>query len=103
MVYGAEAILPTDQQYGSPRVRAYQPSMAEEARKDAINLLKESRDTGVVRLAGYQQSLQHYHTRRVYPRAFQVGDLVLRQIQTKKGKHKLSPTWEGPYLIAELL
>jgi hypothetical protein len=31
MVYGAEAILLTDLQYGSPRVWAYQPDMAEEA------------------------------------------------------------------------
>jgi hypothetical protein len=37
------------------------------------------------------------------PQAFRVGDLVLRRVWTKKGKHKLSPSREGPYLIAEVL
>jgi hypothetical protein len=41
MVYGAEAVLPTDLQYGSPRVQAYQPDAVEEAQRDAIDLLKE--------------------------------------------------------------
>ena len=36
-------------------------------------------------------------------RAFNVGDLVLRLVQSNKDCHKLSPPWEGPYVIAELL
>jgi hypothetical protein len=96
MVYGVKVVLPTDLQYGSCRVRSYQPDMTEEDRRDAINLLEESRDTAVIRSTGCQQTLRWYHARRVYPHTFQVGDLFLRWIQTKKGKHKLSPPWEGP-------
>jgi hypothetical protein len=44
-------VLPTDLQYESPRVRAYQLDIAKEARKDAIDLLEESRDTAVIRSA----------------------------------------------------
>jgi hypothetical protein len=51
MVYGAEVVLCTDLQYGSPMVQAYHPYTIEEARKDAINLLKESRDTTIIRSA----------------------------------------------------
>jgi hypothetical protein len=40
MVYGSEAILPTELQYGSPRVQAYQPIEAEQAWQDAIDLLE---------------------------------------------------------------
>jgi hypothetical protein len=54
MLYGVETILPTDLQYGPPRVYAYQPDMAEEAQKDAIDLLEESRDTAIIRSVGYQ-------------------------------------------------
>jgi hypothetical protein len=54
MVYGAEAVLPTDLQYGSPRIQAYLPNRAEEARQDAVDLLKESRDTAVIRSTRYQ-------------------------------------------------
>jgi hypothetical protein len=57
MVYGAQVVLPTDLQYGSPRVRASQPDATKEDRRDAIDLLEESRDTAIIRLAGYQQPL----------------------------------------------
>jgi hypothetical protein len=40
MVYGAEVVLPTDLQYGSPRVRAYQPDATEQAQKNAKTFLK---------------------------------------------------------------
>ena len=32
-----------------------------------------------------------------------VGDLVLRLAQSNKGRHKLTPPWEGPYIIAQVL
>ena len=35
--------------------------------------------------------------------AFNVGDLVLRLVQSNKDRHKLSLPWEGPYVIAEVL
>ena len=44
-----------------------------------------------------------YHSRRVRDRAFNVGNLVLRLVQSNKDRHKLSPPWEGPYVIAEVL
>jgi hypothetical protein len=77
MVYGAEVVLPTDLQYGSPRVRAYQPDTVKEAQKDAIDLLEESGATIIIRSAGYQQALRRYHACMIHPRVFQVGDLVL--------------------------
>jgi hypothetical protein len=57
MVYGAKALLPTNLQYRSTRVWTYQPDVAEEARKDSIDLLKESRDTIIIGSSGYQQAL----------------------------------------------
>ena len=35
--------------------------------------------------------------------AFNVGDLVLRLVQSNKNRHKLSPPWEGPYVVVEVL
>jgi hypothetical protein len=54
MVYRVKVVLPTNLQYRSPSVRAYQPGMAKEARKDVIYLLEESRDTVVIRSAKYK-------------------------------------------------
>ena len=39
----------------------------------------------------------------MWDRAFNIGDLVLRLVQSNKNRHKLSPPWEGPYVIAEVL
>jgi hypothetical protein len=41
--------------------------------------------------------------RRVWGHAFNIGDLVLCLVQSNKGHHKLSPPWEGPYILAEVL
>ena len=56
-----------------------------------MDQLDEARDIALLRLAKYQQALRRYHSRRVRDRAFNVGDLVLRLVQSNKDRHKLSP------------
>jgi hypothetical protein len=53
--------------------------------------------------ARYHQSLRCYHARGVRPRDLQVGDLVLRLRQDARGRHKLTPPWKGPFIIAKIL
>ena len=54
MVYGFEAILPTDLDYGAPRIRAYDEQGAEASYQDAMNQLDEARDIALLRSAKYQ-------------------------------------------------
>jgi hypothetical protein len=68
-----------------------------------IDQLDEVRDVVLLRSAKYQQPLQRYHERNMRPREFHVGDLVLRRVQGSKDRHKLSPPWEGPFIIHEVL
>jgi ribonuclease HI len=56
----------------------------------------------VIQSARYQQTLRRYHDKAVRRRSFAVGDLVLRRILTGEGRHKLSPLWEGPFIVAEV-
>jgi hypothetical protein len=63
----------------------------------------QARDVALLHSARYQQSLRRYHARGVRPRGFQVGDLVLRLRQDARGCHKLTPPWEGPFIIAKIL
>jgi hypothetical protein len=77
LVYGVEAILPTDLEYGSPRTKAYDDQSNQTSREDSLDQLEEARDVALLHSAWYQQSLRRYHARRVRPRGFQVGDLVL--------------------------
>ena len=54
MVYGAEAVLPSDIRHDSPRVAAYVEPDNEQARQDALDLLDEERDLAAARSAIYQ-------------------------------------------------
>ena len=103
MVYGAEAVLPSDIRHDSPRVANYVEADNEQARQEALDLLDEKRDMALARSAVYQQDLRRYHSRRVRTRAFQEGDLVLRLIQDQTDIHKLSPPWEGPFVVSKNL
>jgi hypothetical protein len=78
LVYGAEAILPTDLEYGSSRTRAYDDRSNRTNREDSLDQLEEARDMALLHSAWYQQSLRSYHARGVRSRDPQVGDLVLR-------------------------
>ena len=93
MVYGAEAVMPSDIIHDSPRVAAYVEADNEAARQDSVDTLEEVRDLAASRSAVYQQDLQRYHARRIRTRTFQEGDLVLRLKQDHKGMHKLSSPW----------
>jgi len=44
MVYGSEAVLPTDLEYGSPRVQAYDENSGKMFQEDALDQLDEARD-----------------------------------------------------------
>jgi hypothetical protein len=103
LVNGAEAILPTDLEYGSPRTRAYDDRRNQTNREDSLDQLEEARDMALLHSTRYQQSLRRYHARGVWSRDLQVGDLVLRLRQDARGRHKLTPPWEGPFVIAKIL
>ena len=65
MVYGAEAVLLTDLDYGAPRIRAYDEWGAKASHKDAMDQLDEACDITLLHSAKYQQALRRYHSRRV--------------------------------------
>jgi ribonuclease HI/transposase InsO family protein len=103
LVYGAEAILPTDLEYSSQRTKAYDDQSNQTNREDSLDQLEEAWDVALLHSTRYQQSLRRYHARRIRPRGFQVGDLVLWLRQDARGCHKLTPPWEGPFIIVKIL
>ena len=54
MVYSSEAVLPTNLDYGVPRIRAYNEPGAEASHEDAMDQLDEARDIALLCLAQYQ-------------------------------------------------
>jgi hypothetical protein len=103
LVYGAEAILPTDLEYGSPRVQGYDEGTIQRAREDSLDQLDEARTVALMHSTRYQQALRRYQARKIRPRAFNEGDLVLRLRHDNRVRHKLSPPWEGPYVVVKVL
>jgi hypothetical protein len=81
LVYGVDAILPTDLEYGSPRVRSYDDGTNQRAREDSMDQLDEVRTVALMHSARYQQALRRYQARKIRRRDFNEGDLVLRLLQ----------------------
>jgi hypothetical protein len=78
MVHGVEAVLPVEITHEAPRIATYDESSSNEALQDDVDALDEARDVALARATHYQQNLRNYHSTRVRPRFFVVGDLVLR-------------------------
>lgn len=58
ITYDAEAMLPTELDYGSPRVCAYREEQSEQGRQDDLDMLHEARDVALIWSAKYEQNLQ---------------------------------------------
>jgi hypothetical protein len=80
LVYGSEAVLPTDVAFGAPRIQHYEEGAAEETRTVDLDSIEEHRVAAMMRHTQYEQQLQRYHNRNVRERSFNMGDLVLRRI-----------------------
>ena len=62
----------------------------------------ELREATVIRITSYQRCLANSYNRRVKPRVFRPGDLVLRKVlenTTDPTVGKFQPNWEGPYVV----
>ena len=58
MVYGSDAVLPTDLDYGAPRIRAYDEQGAEASHEDTMDQLDEAHNIALLRSAKYPQALR---------------------------------------------
>lgn len=102
MVYGVEAVLPSDIEYDSPHVHEYDEEATKNARQNDIDAKEESRLIALERMVVYQQKLWQYQGQRIRSREFNVGDLVLR-LKQKLPKNKISSPWAGTYIIHKAL
>ena len=70
MVYGADAVMPSNLEHNSPRVALYNEEENKEARLVGVDLLEEARELALSRTGIYQQGLRRYHSHRVRSRSF---------------------------------
>jgi hypothetical protein len=103
LVYGSEAILPTDIAFGAPCIQFYEDGEAEKTHHVDLDSLEEQRLSAIMRQARHDQQLRRYHNRNIKETSFNIGDLILRRIQKTDGMYKLSAPWDGPFIVTEVI
>ena len=79
LTYGMEAVIPTE--IGLPNIRTTTPGS-----KNAGSVVRELdtsdelQEVAAIRVESYQRRLANSYNKRVKPRVFQPGDLVLRKV-----------------------
>ena len=104
LVYGMEAVLPVDVEIPSLRV-LMEAKLTEvewcQTRFDQLNLIEEKRLTAMCHGQLYQQRINKAFNKKVRPRVFREGDLVLKKILSFKpdSRGKWTPNYEVPYVV----
>ncbi|KAA3479926.1 RNA-directed DNA polymerase (Reverse transcriptase), Ribonuclease H [Gossypium australe] len=86
-------------------IYTYRTSLDEEewiqSRYDQLNLIEEKRLKAIRHGQMYQKRMMRAYNRKVRPRKFHEGDLVLKKIILiqKDFRGKWMPNWEGPYVV----
>ncbi|XP_077232629.1 uncharacterized protein LOC143869981 [Tasmannia lanceolata] len=103
--FGTEAVIPVDIGVPSPRVVDFNEQLNGDGLRVNLDLLEELREESQIRAAAYKQKVSRYHDTKIRPREFRTGDLVLRKAAVSQPRKvgKLSPTWEGPYRVKEVI
>ncbi|XP_070019694.1 uncharacterized protein [Nicotiana sylvestris] len=108
LVYGTEAVIPTEVEI--PSLRIIQEVKLEDAewvknRYEQLALIDGKRMNAVCHGQLYQNRMSRAFNKRVKPRQFTPGQLVLKKIFPYKdeAKGKFSPNWQGPYIVHRVL
>ncbi|RVW63637.1 Retrovirus-related Pol polyprotein from transposon 412 [Vitis vinifera] len=107
MVETLGIVLPVEIEMRSLRVALEQHiSEAEwaQSRYDQLSLLDEKRLRAADHVQAYQRKMTRAFRKRVKPRKFQRGDLVLKVLRglISDPRGKFRPSWSGPYVIRDL-
>ncbi|GKV37355.1 hypothetical protein SLEP1_g45396 [Rubroshorea leprosula] len=105
LAFGTEAVIPVEIGVPSLRISHFEPVQKERLLRENLDLLDEVQEQSRLRTLAYKQRIANLYNKRVRPRNFRVGDLVLRKagltgFETRYGK--LAPNWEGPYVVTEI-
>ncbi|XP_070015652.1 uncharacterized protein [Nicotiana sylvestris] len=72
---------------------------------ERLSLIDEKRLALVCHGQLYQQRMARAYNKKVRPRKFEVGQLVLRRIlpHWAEAKGKFAPNWQGPFVVTKVL
>ena len=106
LAYGIEAVALVEVGLKSPRVEFVSAEYNEEVLRLNLDLLEEKREQVLKRAEDYHKKTARYYDRKVRPKSYKPGDLVLKKLllTRKDPMHgKLGPNWEGPYIVSRVV
>ncbi|XP_070005771.1 uncharacterized protein [Nicotiana sylvestris] len=108
LVYGTKAVVPIEVEIPSLRIIVEVEIEDNEWVKthlEQLTLIDEKRMGAVCHGQSYQKIMTCAYNKKVWPRNFEVGQLVLRHIfpHHKEAKGKFAPNWKGSYIVRKLL
>ncbi|XP_070018124.1 uncharacterized protein [Nicotiana sylvestris] len=108
LIYGTEAVIPAEVEIPSLQIIVEAEIEDSEWVKtclEQLTLIDEKQMVAVCHGQLYQQRMARAYSKKVRPRNFEVGQLVLRCIlpHHQEAKGKFTPNWKGPYIIRKIL
>ena len=108
LVYGTEAVIPAEIEIPSLLIVVEVEINDDEwikTRLEQLSLIDEKRLTSVCHGQLYQNRMARAYNKKVRPRHFEEGQLVLRRIlpHHAETKGKFSPNWRGPFIVKRVL
>ncbi|PHT35328.1 hypothetical protein CQW23_27128 [Capsicum baccatum] len=108
LVYGTEAVILAEVEIPSLRVIVEAEIDNDErvkTRLEYLSLIEKKRLTSVCYGQLYQRRMARAYNKKVHPRNFEIGHLVLRRIlpHQVEAKKKFSPNWQGPFAVKKVL
>ena len=106
LAFGTEAVAPVKVGLKSPRIEFASAEHNEEVLRLNLDLLEEKREQVLKRAEDYHRKTVRYYDRRVKPKSYKPGDLVLKKLllARKDLTHgKLGPNREEPYIVSRVV
>nr|XP_023921133.1 uncharacterized protein LOC112032598 [Quercus suber] len=108
LVYGSEVVLPIEVEIQSLMVLVETKVLEEDwakARYEQLASIDEKRARAQFHAQGYQERIARALNKKVNPRNFKEGDLVLKVLRDENFdlRGKMKPRWSGPFIIKKIM
>ncbi|XP_070007906.1 uncharacterized protein [Nicotiana sylvestris] len=108
LVYGTEVVIPAEVEIPSLQIVVEAEIDDDEwvkTRLEQLSLIDEKRLAAVCHGQLYQQRMGRAYNKKVCPRKFGVGQLVLKRVlpHQVEAKCKFAPNWQGPFVVTRVL
>lgn len=100
LTYKSEAVIPVEVKMPMYYMQHFYPASNNERLAEELDLLEEMRKMVSIQTTSNKRKVEQYFNKRVRPRFFRVGDMLLKQMGVTTHKEgKLGLQWEGPYMV----